>query len=139
MQLLATKSDEGEGAIGLGVIPGQVIRIESSNELRVPHVGWNEVHLRRTSRLFDGLEDGRDFYFVHSYHFVPESDDHVVAVTPYGSALVAVVARGSVYGVQFHPEKSQRTGFALLRNFLTLAGCGSTHEASLAGAQPPRR
>jgi glutamine amidotransferase len=122
MQLLATRGDEGIGADGLGLIPGVVTRIDPGEGLRVPHVGWNEVQVRRSSPLFDGLEDGRDFYFVHSYELVPDDDEDTVAVTPYGTPLVAAVQRGNVYGVQFHPEKSQRAGFALLRNFLSLAG-----------------
>ena len=139
MQLLATRGDEGEGAVGLGVIPGDVVRIQPGSDLRVPHVGWNEVHFRRSSRLFEGVGDGCDFYFVHSFHFVPEHGDDVVAVTPYGSPLVAAVEHGNVYGVQFHPEKSQRAGFALLRNFLALAGCSSAHEQSPIGFTAPRR
>jgi imidazole glycerol-phosphate synthase subunit HisH len=139
MQLLATRGDEGQGAAGLGVIPGGVVRIQPGGDLRVPHVGWNEVHFRRPSRLFEGVADGCDFYFVHSFHFVPENDDGIVAVTPYGSPLVAAVERENVYGVQFHPEKSQRAGFALVRNFLALAGCNSAHEAPPIGFTAPRR
>ena len=139
MQLLATRGEEGPGAAGLGVIPGDVVRIQPAGDLRVPHVGWNEVHFRRSSRLFEEIDDGRDFYFVHSFHFVPDSDDDIVAVTPYGSPLVAAVEHRNVFGVQFHPEKSQRAGFALLRNFLALAGCGSAHEPSPIGFTAPRR
>jgi glutamine amidotransferase len=126
MQLLATRGDEGTGGNGLGLIPGLVTRIKSTDGLRVPHVGWNEVYFRRPSPLFDGLEDGRDFYFVHSFEFIPESEDDVIAVTPYGTPRVAAVERDKVYGVQFHPEKSQRAGFAVLHNFLALAGLAAT-------------
>jgi len=120
MQLLATRGDEGIGADGLGLIPGVVTRIDPGEGLRVPHVGWNEVQVRRSSPLFDGLEDGRDFYFVHSYELVPDDDEDTVAVTPYGTPLVAAVDERKVYGVQFHPEKSQHFGAQLLRNFAVM-------------------
>jgi glutamine amidotransferase len=126
MQLLATRGDEGSGADGLGLIPGIVTRIRATAELRVPHVGWNEVQFRRQSPLLEGIDDGRDFYFAHSFEFIPDDDNDIVAVTPYGTLRVAAVQRGSVFGVQFHPEKSQRVGFAVLRNFLSLAGLTTT-------------
>jgi glutamine amidotransferase len=121
MQLLADDGAEVEHTAGLGFVSGQVRRLEPRDGLRVPHVGWNDVHVERPSPLFAELEDGRDFYFVHSYHFVCADEADVVARTPYGDEIVAAVARGCVYGVQFHPEKSQRAGFQLLRNFLGLA------------------
>jgi glutamine amidotransferase len=138
MQLLASHGEEGSGATGLGLVPGAVVRIDPSDGLRVPHVGWNEVHHERPSPLFEGIESGRDFYFVHSYHFVPEDTADVVAWTPYGDRLAAAVQRGTVLGVQFHPEKSQRAGFALLRNFLALAGIGERRGPQLAFSAPPR-
>jgi glutamine amidotransferase len=121
MQLLADSGTEVEETAGLGFVPGRVERLEPAAGLRVPHVGWNDVHAERHSALFAELEDGRDFYFVHSYHFVCATPEDVLAHTPYGDELVAAVGRGCVYGVQFHPEKSQRAGFQLLRNFLGLA------------------
>jgi glutamine amidotransferase len=121
MQLLATTGSEGKETDGLGVVPGRVERLQPAGGLRVPHVGWNEVHHPQTHSLLHGIDSGRDFYFVHSYHLCCENPDDVIATVPYGGDVVAAVARGAVAGVQFHPEKSQRAGFALLRNFLVAA------------------
>ncbi|TVR39930.1 MAG: imidazole glycerol phosphate synthase subunit HisH [Planctomycetota bacterium] len=117
MQLLASWGEEGGGAAGLDLIPGRVepLRVEP---LRIPHVGWNSVELKRTHPCFAGIKPGRDFYFVHSYHFRVDQAEHRLAVTDYGSPVVCAVAQGSVLGLQFHPEKSQRNGLALLEAFL---------------------
>lgn len=121
MHLLADKGFEGGETSGLGLIPGEVRRLlADSPETRIPHVGWNEVHHRSTNQLFAGITAGADFYFVHSYHFVPVNAGDVLASTPYCGTFASVVGRGSVYGAQFHPEKSSRFGFQLIRNFLTL-------------------
>lgn len=125
MHLLATRGDEGGETSGLGWIEGEVRRLPSENGLRVPHVGWNEVHHESACPLLADVESGCDFYFVHSYHLVCTDPTHVVATTPYGSSFASVVEAENVYGVQFHPEKSQRAGFQLLRNFLALAGRAS--------------
>jgi len=125
MHLLAKRGDEGGETAGLGWIEGEVRRLPSENGLRVPHVGWNEVHHERASPLLAGAESGRDFYFVHSYHLVCAEPAHVVATTPYGASFTSIVQAENVYGVQFHPEKSQRAGFQLLRNFLAIAGRAS--------------
>jgi len=117
MQLLATRGTEGGDTAGLGLIPGLVDRIPPGGH-RIPHVGWNEVHLRQTHPLFHGIPDATDFYFVHSYRFLPETSADVLAETPYAGSFASAVAHGSVCGVQFHPEKSSRPGFALLRNFI---------------------
>lgn len=126
MHLLATRGDEGGASLGLGWIDGEVRRLPSDNGLRVPHVGWNEVHHDNGSPLLTGVESGRDFYFVHSFHLVCADPAQVVATTPYGQSFTSVVEAENVYGVQFHPEKSQRAGFQLLRNFLALAERMST-------------
>jgi glutamine amidotransferase len=125
MQLLATRSDEHGDNAGLGFVEGDVVRLEPAPGLPVPHVGWNNVDQRRPSGLLAGVPSGTDFYFVHSYHFVPEHDEDVVATTDYGLPVVAVVERGPIWGVQFHPEKSQRPGLALLRAFLEIARVGA--------------
>jgi len=122
MHLLASHGYEGGESEGLGWIEGEVRRLPSENGLRVPHVGWNEVHHDGACPLLADVESGRDFYFVHSYHLLCTDPAHVVATTPYGSSFASVVKAENVYGVQFHPEKSQRAGFQLLRNFLALAG-----------------
>lgn len=121
MQLLASKGFEGEETDGLGLIPGIVNRLEPyGTDIRIPHVGWNEVYPIQESPLFRGISPGKDFYFVHSYHFCPEIDTHILAHTPYAGRFVSAVQSGSVFGVQFHPEKSQKTGFQLLKNFMTI-------------------
>ncbi len=121
MQLLASTGDEGGGADGLGWIDGEVRRLEPPEiGIRIPHAGWNEVRYRRDSPLFSAILEGSDFYFVHSYHFKPRKLDDVLAVTPYCGEFVSVVGRANIFGVQFHPEKSQRVGFQLIRNFLAI-------------------
>jgi imidazole glycerol-phosphate synthase subunit HisH len=122
MQLLVTTGVEGETTAGLGLISGRVERLEATSTLRVPHVGWNEVHAIHPHPLFDGIPSGRDFYFVHSYHVACDNSADVVATTPYGEDITVAFGRGAVAGVQFHPEKSQRVGFQLLRNFLAWSG-----------------
>ena len=121
MQLLATVGLEHETCDGLGWIAGETRRLETNDEdRRLPHVGWNEVQIVHESPLFRGIPSGRDFYFVHSYALFPNSHEDVLARTPYGMGFVSAVERGHVFGVQFHPEKSQRVGFELLRNFLAV-------------------
>ena len=113
MQLLATRGHEHGVHAGLDWIPGEVVRLEPSDPaLKVPHSGWNEVRAVRP-----GFADG-SAYFVHSYRLVPANDADVVASTDHGGELAAVVRRGTVTGVQFHPEKSQAYGLAFLRDWL---------------------
>jgi imidazole glycerol-phosphate synthase subunit HisH len=122
MQLLATRGFEGGETAGLNLIPGEVHRIRATAQMeRIPHIGWNEVVPRIESPLLAGVVPGMDFYFVHSYHFVC-ADQFVLATTPYAGGLVSVVGTGNVFGTQFHPEKSQRAGFSVLRNFLSFQG-----------------
>jgi glutamine amidotransferase len=131
MQLLASRSMEGadasapEGTLGLDLIPGRVEHLRTlACGLRVPHVGWNSVSPFRTKGgLFDGIPEGTDFYFVHSYAFVTENPADVIATTDYGIPVSAAVRRGNVWGTQFHPEKSSRAGFRLLRNFIDGPTC----------------
>jgi glutamine amidotransferase len=122
MQLLATSGWEGGTETkGLQWIEGEVRRLAPPDPgARVPHVGWNEVRVVRPSALFREVPEGRDFYFVHSYHMVCANPRDIVAETPYGSPFVSAVAKNNIYGVQFHPEKSQRVGFKVIRNFVEL-------------------
>jgi len=121
MQLLADQGFEGGETIGLGLIPGKVSRlVADAPEIRIPHVGWNEVNHVGIHPLFDGIPTGMDFYFVHSYHFLPANAADVLASTPYCGSFISAVALGAVFGVQFHPEKSSRAGFQLLKNFLAI-------------------
>lgn len=124
MQLLADNSTEGaENGIpieGLGFVPGEVRHLgELGAELRVPHVGWNNIVVtQKNDPLLRGIPDGTDYYFVHSYAFVPKFTDDVLAYTEYGAKVTAVVRRDHVWGTQFHPEKSSKAGFRLLKNFI---------------------
>lgn len=124
MQLLADCGQEGGETRGLGLIPGVVSRLSPTAQTpRIPHVGWNEVYPQREHPLFAGIAAGRDFYFVHSYHLDCADHADAAASTPYCGQFTSAVARQHVMGVQFHPEKSQKTGFALLRNFLAFRPC----------------
>jgi len=131
MQLLASSSMEGvdasapQGTLGLGLIPGRVEHLRRLGcGLRVPHVGWNSVSpITSQGGLFDGITEGTDFYFVHSYAFVTEDPADVLATADYGIPVTAAVRSGNVWGTQFHPEKSSRAGFRLLRNFIEGPTC----------------
>jgi imidazole glycerol-phosphate synthase subunit HisH len=117
MQLLLERSDEHEGAEGLGLIPGDVRRLAPSDGLKLPHIGWNEVRWTRSSPLVDGLPDPATFYHVHTYVPHPADPADALGISDYGGEFVSVVERGNVCGAQFHPEKSSTHGLALLRNF----------------------
>ncbi|MET0314780.1 MAG: imidazole glycerol phosphate synthase subunit HisH [Hansschlegelia sp.] len=122
MQLLATEGEEYEPTAGLGWIPGKVLRIEPGDgRLKVPHMGWNTLEAHRSHPLLESLAlgpDGLNAYFLHAFHLVPDDESDVVASASYGGRVTALVARGNVAGVQFHPEKSQKLGLALLANFM---------------------
>jgi len=121
MQLLATRGWEVAETNGLGWIPGDVRRLEpAGQDTRVPHIGWNEVHFTYESPLFAGISSGKDFYFVHSYHLCPQDTQSVMAYTRYGNGFVSAVQHNLIFGIQFHPEKSQRLGFQLIKNFLAI-------------------
>lgn len=122
MQLLATTGLENGEHRGLGWIPGTVAPLVASQGERIPHVGWNSVVYDAPNPLLADIAPGEDFYFVHSYHFVPDDFADAVATTPYCGEFVSVVNHGNVYGTQFHPEKSQGMGLRLLRNFIRLSG-----------------
>lgn len=118
MQFLFEYSDEMGQHEGLGLLPGRVTRIPPQPGYKVPHMGWNALRLCRPSSVTEGLTDEDYAYFVHSYHCEPTEQTDVVAVVEYGRSYVAVVQRRNIYGVQFHPEKSQQTGLRILSNFL---------------------
>jgi imidazole glycerol-phosphate synthase subunit HisH len=115
LQALLTVSDEGGEHPCLDVVPGRVRRLPAG--LKVPHMGWNQVWQRRAHPAFDGIPDGAEFYFVHSYYADPDDDALVLAETRYGQAIPAVIARDNILATQFHPEKSGRWGLRLLENF----------------------
>ena len=119
MQLLFEASEEGPVGDGVGVVPGKIRHL--TGQVKIPHIGWDEVTVRPGSRLFAGLGDGTRFYFVHSY--APEPDgEAVAAVCDYGGRFAAAVEHGNLFGTQFHPEKSGRAGLALLANFVIQVG-----------------
>lgn len=121
MQLLATIGNEGGKANGLNFIEGEVVRFEKKfPNQRIPHIGWNEVNLVQTPFLFNGIPSGKDFYFVHSYHFLPKYEKNIIAETFYFDNFVAAIQKDNIFGVQFHPEKSQKLGLMLLSNFLAI-------------------
>ena len=121
MQLLATKGHEGGDHDGLDLIKGEVVLLKPQDlQQRIPHIGWNEVIFAKQSPLFNNIETGKDFYFVHSYHYKCKHEQDILAYTPYCGKFVSVIGRENIFGTQFHPEKSQRVGFELLKNFLQM-------------------
>ncbi|MEJ8574979.1 imidazole glycerol phosphate synthase subunit HisH [Microbaculum marinum] len=125
MQLMADFGREYETTEGFGWIPGDVVRLEPSDPaLKIPHMGWNTLRARSDHALLAGIptgDEGLHAYYVHSYHLAAKDDADVVAVSDYGGPLTAIVARGNRAGTQFHPEKSQKLGLALIGNFLRWA------------------
>lgn len=120
MQFLFEHSDEMGEHEGFGILPGSVTRFPKFDDLKVPHMGWNQLQPTRESALLAGLPDDAYAYFVHSYYCVPENHADVLITVDYGIPFTAAVERDNVFGVQFHPEKSQTVGLQLLRNFLAI-------------------
>ncbi len=119
LQLLFSESEEGGLYRGLDIIPGRVIRF--SNQLKVPHMGWNQLDIKNPDMvIFEGIPDGSYMYFVHSYYVQPEDPDVIAANTDYGVSFTSMIAKDNLFAMQFHPEKSQEIGLRLLRNFGSL-------------------
>lgn len=120
MQIMATRGYENGSENGLNWIQGSVIRIPSSGNIKIPHVGWNNISLSKhnTSNLLDGMDENSTFYFDHSYYFEVKENTDIIAYTNYSKLLPVAVNKKNIYGVQFHPEKSQRNGLILFRNFI---------------------
>jgi len=119
MQLMAERGLEHGVCEGLGWIPGEVRALEPDDEtLKIPHMGWNQLDIARSHPVLDGIESGTHFYFVHGYGMICAEKEDILATTDYGGAVTAMVARDNLVGTQFHPEKSQRAGLALIANFL---------------------
>ena len=116
MQLLASCGTEGGDTEGLNLIPGEVQRLDTKE--RIPHVGWNSVSIKKSTELLADICDDSDFYFVHSYYFNSQDTSAVCGLCSYGTVFPAIVQKGNVYGVQFHPEKSHKAGIRIIRNFL---------------------
>ena len=120
MQLLASVGFEGGEKKGLDLIPGKVIKLNGSIDLRIPHIGWNEINFKKDCALFNNIRDFSDFYFAHSYHFICYNDEHIAAQTSYGFSFTSVIQKDNIFGTQFHPEKSLSAGFKILNNFISL-------------------
>jgi glutamine amidotransferase len=120
LQLLFDESEEFGPHRGLGIIKGKVVRFPADHALKVPHMGWNEAKKKKTSRLLDDIEDGSFFYFVHSYYAVPDDPSVTLTSTDYGVEFTSSIEKDNVMACQFHPEKSQKTGLQVLKNFSRL-------------------
>jgi glutamine amidotransferase len=120
MQVLASLGHEFESTEGLGIIEGEVVSMLSHNEV-LPHVGWNSVQHQFENELFHGIPDNSDFYFVHSYKFESKNEEIRLGSTEYGDTFTSAIAEQNIFGVQFHPEKSQTYGLTLLSNFVKIS------------------
>lgn len=120
LQLLFERSDESPGVEGLGILPGEILRIPAEEGLKIPHIGWNSLHLEHGGRLFAGIEEQAYVYFVHSYYLKAEEEKCVKASTEYGVHIHASVEKDNVFACQFHPEKSGDVGLQILRNFVNI-------------------
>ena len=121
MQLFATTGYEEKKTAGLNWIPGEVIKLNfDSPELKIPHMGWNELQIENSSLVFQDTINEDHAYFIHSYEFIPKDKKNISITTNYGKDVIAAVSFKNIYGSQFHPEKSQNTGIKILTNFLKL-------------------
>ncbi|MBN1899528.1 MAG: imidazole glycerol phosphate synthase subunit HisH [Spirochaetes bacterium] len=116
LQLLFEQSEECRGKRGLNIFKGKVVRFRSKG-IKVPHIGWNQLCLKKKSELFKGIQQGSYFYFVHSYYVAPEDKNIIATTTEYGEEFVSSISLDRVFGVQFHPEKSQDKGMEMIKNF----------------------
>ena len=121
MQLFATNGHEEEKTPGLNWIPGEVTKLNlGTSNLKIPHMGWNELKIENNSKVFKNVNNKDHAYFIHSYEFKPKDTKNVSITTHYGKDVIAAVSSENIFGSQFHPEKSQNTGIKILTNFLTL-------------------
>ncbi len=120
LQLLFEKSDESKGVAGLGILKGEICKIPDQEGLKIPHMGWNSLHLQNEGRLFKNIEEDAYVYFVHSYYLKAEEEEIVKATTEYSTHIHASVEKGNVFACQFHPEKSSDVGMQILKNFVEL-------------------
>ncbi len=117
MQILSTFGKEYSECSGLNFIPGVVDKLEVTN-VPLPQIGWNTINIKKQNILLEGIPNNADFYFVHSYKFQLESNDNIIATTKYEKEFSSIINHKNIYGVQFHPEKSQTYGIKLLKNFV---------------------
>ncbi len=121
LQILFESSEESPGAVGLGVLKGKIVRIPDGEGLKIPHMGWNSVEIKKDDALFKNIPNNPYVYFVHSYYLKAE-EDIVTSVAEYGVNIHASVAKGNLRACQFHPEKSSEVGISLLKNFVATIG-----------------
>ena len=117
LQILFERSEESPGVAGLGLLKGEILRIPDKEGLKIPHMGWNSIHLQNGGRLFKGIPQESYVYFVHSYYLKAEEEEIVKATTEYSTHIHASVEKGNLFACQFHPEKSSDLGLAILKNF----------------------
>lgn len=117
LQLLFERSDESQGVSGLGLLPGEILRIPPAEGLKIPHMGWNSLTMNPSSKLFKGIDANPYVYFVHSYYLKAKHAEDVAAKTFYSVSIDAAVERENLFACQFHPEKSSQTGLKILKNF----------------------
>jgi glutamine amidotransferase len=118
LQLLFSESEEFGRTLGFDFIPGSVRRLPS--DVKVPHIGWNQLHVKRSDPLIEGISEGSFVYFVHSFYADPETSEDILATTDYGIEFPSITRKGNVWATQFHPEKSQEVGLRILRNFAAI-------------------
>ena len=120
LQLLFEKSDETPGVKGLGILPGEILRIPDKEGIKIPHMGWNSVKIKENARIFKDVPQDSYVYFVHSYYLTAGREEDVAATTEYSTLIHAAVEHDNVFACQFHPEKSSEIGLKILKNFVEL-------------------
>ncbi len=121
MQILFSESEEFGFCKGLEIFKGRVVRFKLPKEYKIPHMGWNTVKFKKKNKIVESIPDKSYFYFVHSYYVVPEDEKIIAGVTDYGIDFTSMIVYENIFATQFHPEKSQKTGLKLLRNFVELS------------------
>jgi len=121
LQMFADLGYEEIETKGLGWISGKVSKIDNQNgKYKLPHIGWNQIEIVKQSKIFENIENNSHMYFVHSYEFIPEDKDIISATTDYSSKIVCAVEKENIFGTQFHPEKSDKFGLKIIKNFINL-------------------
>ncbi len=121
LQMFADVGYEEVETKGLGWIPGKVSKIDNQNgKYKLPHIGWNQINIVKDSKIFEDIENNSHMYFVHSYEFIPNDNSVTAAITDYSSKIVCAVEKDNIFGTQFHPEKSDKTGLKIIDNFINL-------------------
>ena len=128
LQLLFERSDESDGVPGLGLLPGEILKIPDTPGLKIPHIGWNSLRFPNRGRLLEGIQEDAYVYFVHSYYLKATDEGIVTATTEYGTLIHASVEKDNIFACQFHPEKSSEVGLHILKNFIGISKKQGTEE-----------